>query len=429
MNSLGHYMRNLADRPSNGAGYIEPPHGDESACSRCSGRGWIRRQVDVGHPDFGTPLPCTCSLAKLRAHLQEQLLRQSNLGSLADITFEDLRDIPDGAVRTALEYADNPDRWLVIQGPHRSGKTYLAAAIANRRLTAGQSALFVSTADLLHELRTAFAGGADAHSDLFEQVLGAGLLILDGYAAHSPTPWAQEKLQQIFDRRERAASPTIITTSADLEDMDPFVGSRLMDNRLCRIVTLGEDRSLGAIPATLAARMTFERWDTRGNKPNAAQHQSLQVAYTEARNYAADPRGWFTLFGNVGVGKTHLAVAIAIFAREGGMRVSYFKSAAMLDFLRESYSSVGAYRKLFDAVANVSLLVLDGLGDERTTEWAHEKLLQVLEHRHDLVLPTVVTTSLDITATTGPIVSRIRDTSTGIFLRMDAPDFRIKRRR
>lgn len=433
MNKLSYYMRHMANRPTNGNGPAAPaPEVHELVCDRCKGRGWISRWVPFGHPDFGVPFPCDCSLSAHRAEMREQLINHSNLGSLTTVTFEDMPHLPDDVLRTAIEYADTPDRWLVIRGPHRSGKTRLAAAIANRRMAAGNPVFFIDTSDLIHQLRGAFSGDSDTPSEIFERVLNAEMLVLDGYAVIRPTPWAQEKLHQILNHRERAAAPTIITLLADPGVIDPFVRSRLLDRQLCRTVMLGSDQSLGAVPAALAARMTFEKWDPRGNKPTAAQRESLRMAYESALRYARNPEGWFTLFGDVGVGKTHLAVAIAVRAREKGIRVEYYKSAQMLDMLRASYSPeplTRTYEQTFEALINVDLLVLDGVGEERKTEWAYEKLQQVLEHRHDLTLPTVLTTTIDITQTAGPIVSRIRDVSTGIFLRMDAPDFRIKRNR
>ena len=433
MNRLSHYMQHISTRPANGNGPVaQAQEVDELVCDRCKGRGWISHWVPFGHPDFGVAFPCDCALATHRAEMRGQLIKHSNLGSLATVAFEDLIGLPDDVLSAAIEYADTPDRWLVIRGPHWSGKTRLAAAIANRRMAAGNPVFFTDTSDLIQELRGAFSGGTDTPSEIFDRALNAEMLVLDGYGVIRQTPWAQEKLHKIFNHRERGAAPTIITLSADPGVIDPFVRSRLLDKQLCRTVMLGSDQSIGAIPAALAARMTFEKWDSRGNKPTAPQRESLRMAYESAYRYAHNPEGWFTLFGDVGVGKTHLAVAIAVRAREQGIRVEYYKSAQMLDMLRASYSPeplTRTFEQTFDALINVDLLVLDGVGEERKTGWAYEKLQQVLEHRHDLILPTVLTTTIDITQTAGPIVSRIRDVSTGIFLRMDAPDFRIKRNR
>ena len=57
-------------------------------------------------------------------------------------------------------------------------------------------------------------------------------LILDDLGAEASTPWAEEKLYQIFVERHEALLPTVITTALsvdELEDAKPRLGSRLMD--------------------------------------------------------------------------------------------------------------------------------------------------------------------------------------------------------
>ena len=52
-----------------------------------------------------------------------------------------------------------------------------------------------------------------------------------------------------------------------------------------------------------------------------------------------------------------------------------------------------AYDDLFESVRTCALLVLDDLGTQSSTAWAQEKLFQVLNHRYNARLPTVVTTN------------------------------------
>ena len=77
---------------------------------------------------------------------------------------------------------------------------------------------------------------------------------------------------------------------------------------------------------------------------------------------------------------------------------------------------------------NTSLLILDDLGQEHSSPWAYEKLYQIIVHRHNTRLPTVLTSMLDFSDESGPIGSRVRDPSVGQLIRMDTPDFRIKAR-
>jgi DNA replication protein DnaC len=65
----------------------------------------------------------------------------------------------------------------------------------------------------------------------------------------------------------------------------------------------------------------------------------------------------------------------------------------LLDHLRSTFSpsSDVAYDELFERVRNAPLLVLDDVGSQSSTPWAEEKLFQILNHRFNSELPTVVT--------------------------------------
>jgi DNA replication protein DnaC len=55
----------------------------------------------------------------------------------------------------------------------------------------------------------------------FEEVRTTHLLILDDLGTQSATPWAREKLYQLFNYRYNAELPTVITTSSTAEEIDP----------------------------------------------------------------------------------------------------------------------------------------------------------------------------------------------------------------
>ena len=64
-----------------------------------------------------------------------------------------------------------------------------------------------------------------------------------------------------------------------------------------------------------------------------------------------------------------------------------------MDSLRASYSKSDdlAFHTLFDSVRNSELLILDDFGQQNMTDWALEKLYQLIAYRHDRALPTVIT--------------------------------------
>ncbi len=159
-------------------------------------------------------------------------------------SFHDRDDLPaeerdnlQRALAQAQKYADQPEHWLLFTGGHGSGKTHLAAAIANYRFDQGYPVLFITVPDLLDHLRATYSPtSAVSYDKRFAELRSAALLILDDLGTHSATAWAKEKLYQLFDHRYNARLPTVITSSLNLDDLkqqDPLLFSRLIDPTRC----------------------------------------------------------------------------------------------------------------------------------------------------------------------------------------------------
>jgi DNA replication protein DnaC len=99
----------------------------------------------------------------------------------------------------------------------------------------GHPALFVVVPDLLDHLRATYApNSAVSYDKRLDEIRTAPLLILDDLGTHSATPWAQEKLYQIFNYRYNARLPTVITALKKEDvNIDERIRSRLFDKRLC----------------------------------------------------------------------------------------------------------------------------------------------------------------------------------------------------
>ncbi|MFN8451790.1 MAG: ATP-binding protein [Anaerolineae bacterium] len=402
-----------------------------SLCGReslCGGLGYVRYELPVDHPQFGQLFRCPNSPAD-----PERLKRLRTLGNLdafADKTFDTFRtDLPmltptqaqslQAALNAAQTYAAKPDGWLLLEGTYGCGKTHLAAAVGNARLQVEDVVLFITTPDLLDHLRNTY--GADAelgYDEMFDRLRNAPMLILDDLGVENPSAWAQEKLFQLLNHRHSRGLPTVITTNADIDMLDPRIRSRLLDDTIIHRIRISapdyrtpvqsQRDQLSSLP--LYAGMTFDNFDARtGLTPD--DRQNLERVYSAARSYAQLPQGWFVLLGNYGSGKTHLAAAIANVQQDRGNMVVFITVPDLLDHLRTTFSpgSSVTFDRRFQTVRGVPLLVLDDLSTESATAWAKEKLFQLLNHRYVGGLPTVITSSSTIEKIDERIRTRLMD--------------------
>lgn len=420
-------------------------------CPICEGAGWVSKAVPVGHPDFGQAFLCRCQQQDEPTARVAALRRYSNLGPLGRITFAATRvegPLPDAgshqrfqqAMAAAAQFAEDPAGWLVFTGPSGSGKTHLAVAVANRCIERGQTAFFIVAADLLDHLRATYSpDNPVSYDELFDQVRNVPVLVVDDLSTQTATPWAQEKLFQVFNHRFNARLPTVITVRGPLERLEEGLRTRMeVAEGFSRVFQLGQyntrlARRIGDIPAGML-RMNFTNFDPRGGrKATPEQQASLEYARNAARDFATDPNRWILFSGSHGAGKTHLAVAIANESVRRGQTVFFAFVPDLLDHLRGTFSpnSPIAYDELFEQIKTVPMLILDDLGAESSTPWAEEKLYQIMVYRHETLLPTIITTFFDMKGLEEAkprIASRLMDSLVVEWVSIYAPDYRGQRR-
>jgi DNA replication protein DnaC len=139
----------------------------------------------------------------------------------------------------ALAFAQEPDGWLAVFGTYGTGKTHLAAAIANYQDSNGQPVRFVVVPDLLDHLRATFNPDAGTSYDrLFEDLRRTPMLVLDDLGSQATSAWAREKLFQLFNYRYNARLPTVVTTAEPPDKFDPRLLTRMNDPEVCRVIEL-----------------------------------------------------------------------------------------------------------------------------------------------------------------------------------------------
>ncbi len=418
-------------------------HSAELSCPKCKGAHFIHPLSASGRPDYSRVVPCQCIRHELQKEKFAQLQQYSNLGNLSRLTFDNI--IPAGkyddpesqqyfqrAYEAAKAFAIEPKGWLILVGPSGCGKTHLACAIANYRLSIGQPAFYIGTADLLDHLRSAFSPSSEiGYDELFERVKSTTLLILDDLTTTAATPWAKGKLQQLLGYRFNTKLPTVVTTDMPVEEFDESLRGHLTDSEMCRVCVLrgrlptGLENLDGMGLESLRGK-TFDNFNYKLLPLSLNERQSLEQAYRAALNFARNPDGWLVLMGVNGCGKTHLAAAIANCLRQKGKPVLFIMVPDLLDHLRSTFSpdSRISYDEVFEKIKKAPILILDDFGEQSATPWAQEKLYQLINYRYNARLATVITTCLSLDEIENRVSSRMVDPGLSLVLNINAPDYR-----
>jgi DNA replication protein DnaC len=437
-------LKKLADdtasgktEPSNETGEGEYPISSGLAgdinCPHCHGLGYLRRDLPIGHPDFGKLQICSCRHGQVAQQIHQRLFSISNLDNLQHLTFDNFQprgrvglgpwqaDSLERAYNQAQQFSQSAEGWLLLQGGFGCGKTHLAAAIANFTVGLGVPTLFITVPDLLDALRFTYNNQENTFEQRFDEIRTAPLLVMDDFGTQNATSWAQEKLFQILNYRYINLLPLVITTNLLLEQIEGRIRSRLEDPELVTRVFIQApdyrrptDDSTHSDLSSLAMHheQTFSNWDDRQvENLSTEDRRSLEKALKTATTYAHSPKGWLVFTGPYACGKTHLAAAIANARADLGQPPMLISVSDLLDHLRATFSTSSqvSLDRRFEEIRSAPLLILDALGEQSPTPWANEKLFQLIDYRHLNKLPTVITTAKYIEELDPRILSRIQD--------------------
>jgi len=100
------------------------------------------------------------------------------------------------------------------------------------------------------------------------------------------------------------------------------------------------------------------------------------------------------LQGDVGTGKTTLAMLVSKAALAAGRSVAIYSLPRLLNLLREAMDSQEGKLDFLDRLTSIDLLHIDDLGAEYRTDWVLEQLYSIVNARYEAQRAIVATTNL-----------------------------------
>ncbi len=141
---------------------------------------------------------------------------------------------------------------------------------------------------------------------------------------------------------------------------------------------------------------TFDNWQPQTSEQ--AEHLDIVEAFARTR------RGFLVMLGNVGTGKSHLAVAVLRVARDA----IFIKQATLLRELRESYNDKNAANPI-RRCQETGILVLDEMGLSAGGRDELPMLNEILDYRHGERKPTILTGNCSWPELSSTIGTRLSD--------------------
>ena len=186
---------------------------------------------------------------KLHQAKVERIKAESNISKrFATRTFENF-DVSENekAYKACKMYVDaeiyNTEKnGLIICGSYGTGKTHLAAAIANSLMDEGVSVLFNTYGGHLEHLKAEY--NSDKPKDYLGLMCDVELLVLDDVGKEKQSEWSESVMFEVINSRYEKMKPIIVTSNYSSTDLENYFGkacySRLIE--MCHgIVTQGRD--------------------------------------------------------------------------------------------------------------------------------------------------------------------------------------------
>tara|TARA_R110002020_G_scaffold475698_1_gene711801 strand:- start:1043 stop:1834 length:792 start_codon:yes stop_codon:yes gene_type:complete len=173
--------------------------------------------------------------------------------------------------------------------------------------------------------------------------------------------------------------------------------------------------------SNLPAKKTF-------NDFNISLNETTREAFNTCFDWSeGNGNPFLTLYGEVGVGKTHLAIAAGYKIISRKESVTYYSSSELMRKISSGMNNNGL-SKLMEETKSANCLILDDLGREYSTDWSTSLYHEIIDYRYQKKLRTLFTTNNSIQELEKflgiPAVSRLMDLTYSNYLVIKGKDIR-----
>lgn len=136
-------------------------------------------------------------------------------------------------------------------------------------------------------------------------------------------------------------------------------------------------------------------------------HRTFDEAFRRCKNYCEvsnkvlEEGYGIYIFGDSGVGKTHLTACMVNELTRQRKHVLFTNFFEISQIIRGTFKTSESELNMIERIANVDFLFLDDLGTERVTKngedtWMQEKIFEVLNKRYNNKKPTIFTSNYSL---------------------------------
>lgn len=175
----------------------------------------------------------------------------------------------------------------------------------------------------------------------------------------------------------------------------------------CRaqIISRRKARSLSAVIPRRYKDVSFDR-NPVAQMPDPIVRTVRAYIRALDKNLESGRGLWF--FGDVGTGKTSLAMLVAKAALEAGKSVAIYSMPRLLSTIRRTYEegADSSYLELLDNLAEVDLLHIDDIGTESQNAWVLEQVYAIVNARYEAERSMTITTNYSHEQLSGQLTPR-----------------------